>query len=430
VPSATSAQIIKILNHCAAAHLQFRTVPTLSEIIRGNADAAPVRELAVEDLLGRSPVQLEDAAVRAKLENKVVLVTGAGGSIGSELCRQIAHFNPLRIIGLDISETALFYLDRELRHDFPHLTFEPAIGSVQNVTRLTEIFGSNQISTVYHAAAYKHVPMMENHLFQAVENNVVGTFNLARVAEHFGVEDFVMISSDKAVRPTSIMGLTKRVSEILTRSLQGSTTKYVSVRFGNVLGSNGSVVPIFKQQIAAGGPVTVTHREMRRFFMTIPEAVQLVLQASTMGKGGEIFVLDMGEPVKIVDLVQNMILLSGRRPTDIQIEFTGPRSGEKLYEETTTFEEETLPTFHEKISVFAGDGVLIEDADAWMSDVRRMCGSRDLRLILFFKQLVPDYSPSAQVLESLVDFPAGAASEDESLEILRSQLRTTLPMTA
>jgi FlaA1/EpsC-like NDP-sugar epimerase len=226
------------------------------------------------------------------------------------------------------------------------------------------------------------------------------------------------------------MGLTKRVSEVLTRSLQSSTTKYVSVRFGNVLGSNGSVVPIFKQQIAAGGPVTVTHREMRRFFMTIPEAVQLVLQASTMGKGGEIFVLDMGEPVKIVDLVQNMILLSGRRPQDIEIEFTGARSGEKLYEETTTFEEETLPTFHEKISIFAGDGVLIEDTDSWMSELRRMCAARDMRLVLFFKQLVTDYSPSAQVLESLVEYPPASAGDGEQLDVLLNQLKTTLPLTA
>jgi FlaA1/EpsC-like NDP-sugar epimerase len=430
VPSATSAQIIKILNHCASARLQFRTVPTLSEIIRGNERTTPVRELAVEDLLGRTPVRLEDKAVRGKLESKVVLVTGAGGSIGSELCRQIARFNPERIIGFDVSETALFYLERELRQKFPEVKFEPVIGSVQNVARLTEVFHSHKISTVYHAAAYKHVPMMEAHLFEAVENNVVGTYNLARVAEYFNVEDFVMISSDKAVRPTSIMGLTKRVSEILTRSLQSETTKYVSVRFGNVLGSNGSVVPIFKQQIAAGGPVTVTHKEMRRFFMTIPEAVQLVLQASTMGKGGEIFVLDMGEPVKIIDLVQNMILLSGRRPQDIRIEFTGPRAGEKLYEETTTFEEETLNTFHEKISIFAGDGVLIGDTDSWMSEVRRMCAARDMRLVLFFKQLVTDYSPSAQVLESLVEYPPTSTGESETLEVLLSQLKTNLPLTA
>jgi FlaA1/EpsC-like NDP-sugar epimerase len=304
------------------------------------------------------------------------------------------------------------------------------IGSIQNVARLTEVFSTHRISTVYHAAAYKHVPMMETHLFEAVENNVIGTYNLARIAGHFEVDDFVMISSDKAVRPTSIMGLTKRVSEILTRSLQSGTTKYVSVRFGNVLGSNGSVVPIFKQQIAAGGPVTVTHREMRRFFMTIPEAVQLVLQASTMGKGGEIFVLDMGDPVKIVDLVHNMILLSGKRPEDIQIEFTGTRPGEKLYEETTTFEEETLPTYHNKISIFAGDGVLVEDPDTWMNEVRRLCEGRDIKLILLFKQLVVDYSPSSQVLENLADRPTGPTPQSETLDMLQNQLKQIFPLSA
>jgi FlaA1/EpsC-like NDP-sugar epimerase len=429
VPSATSAQIIKVLNHCASTGLQFHTVPTLSEIIRGSERIAPVRELALDDLLGRNPVRLEDAAVRSKLENKVVLVTGAGGSIGSELCRQIARFSPQRIIGMDLAETPLFFLERELRQRFPHVVFEPAIGSVQNLARLAEVFALHQISTVYHAAAYKHVPMMECHLFEAVENNVIGTYNLARVAEQFGVEDFVMISSDKAVRPTSIMGLTKRISEILTRSMQGRTTKYVSVRFGNVLGSNGSVVPIFKQQIANGGPVTVTHPEMRRFFMTIPEAVQLVLQASTMGRGGEIFVLDMGDPVKIVDLVQNMILLSGRHPGDVRIEFTGTRPGEKLYEETTTLEEEILPTFHEKISVFAGDGVLLNDVDSWMEDLRRLCDTRDMRLILLFKQLVPDYNASSHVLTSLVEQPVTA--QDEALPaMLRQQPNAGLSMSA
>ncbi|MGC1943223.1 MAG: nucleoside-diphosphate sugar epimerase/dehydratase, partial [Candidatus Acidiferrales bacterium] len=361
IPSATGPQMVKILNHCATAQLNFRTVPALAEAVTSSATLAPVREVAVEDLLGRTQISLEDANVRAKIENQAVLVTGAAGSIGSELCRQIARFGPKRLVGFDVSETGLFYLARELGATFPHVPFEPAIGSILNQTRLTELFKPHGFATVFHAAAYKHVPLMESHVFEAFQNNVLGTYNVATMAARFGVGDFVLISSDKAVRPTSVMGLTKHIAELLVSSLQNGTTKYVSVRFGNVLGSNGSVVAIFKEQIAAGGPVTITHPEMRRYFMTIPEAAQLVLQASTMGRGGEVFVLDMGQPMKIVDLAQNMILLSGRRPEDVRIEFTGVRPGEKLYEELSTLEEETLPTYHEKIRIFSGDRTRISD---------------------------------------------------------------------
>jgi FlaA1/EpsC-like NDP-sugar epimerase len=252
-------------------------------------------------------------------------------------------------------------------------------------------------STVFHAAAYKHVPMMEAHLFEAVENNVFGTRTVAQEAARHGVEEFVMISTDKAVRPTSVMGATKRLAELAVNSLQDGGTRFCSVRFGNVLGSNGSVIPIFKKQIAAGGPVTVTHPEMRRFFMTIPEAVQLVLQAASIGKGGEIFVLDMGEPVKILDLATNLILLSGLRPDeDIKIEFVGTRPGEKLYEEVAALEESTLPTSHEKIMVFGGASAL----PAFMMErLREVCASRDVGgLVLLFKELVPEYNPSVQIL--------------------------------
>jgi FlaA1/EpsC-like NDP-sugar epimerase len=248
------------------------------------------------------------------------------------------------------------------------------------------------------------VPMMETHLFEAVENNIVGTYNVAALAGEFDVDEFVMISSDKAVRPTSIMGLTKRVAEMLVSSLQAGRTKYVSVRFGNVLGSNGSVVPIFRRQIAAGGPITVTHPEMRRYFMTIPEAAQLVMQAYAMGNGGEIFVLDMGNPIKIVDLARQLILLSGLRPDeDIKIEFTGVRPGEKLYEELSTNDEETLPTYHEKIHIFTGNGAGMSDVAATMNEVKRMCAARDRSLILMLKDMVADYSPSAHVLQTLQD---------------------------
>jgi FlaA1/EpsC-like NDP-sugar epimerase len=417
IPSATGPQMVKILNHCAAANLNFRTVPALAEAVNNNASLAPIRDVAVEDLLGRTQVSLEDANVRAKLENQAVLVTGAAGSIGSELCRQIARFSPSRLVGFDVSETGLFYLGRELARSFPNVPFEPAIGSMLDQTRLTELFKSQRFSTVFHAAAYKHVPLMESHVFEAFQNNVLGTYNVAAMAARFGVGDFVLISSDKAVRPTSVMGLTKHVAELLVSSLQNGTTKYVSVRFGNVLGSNGSVVTIFKEQIAAGGPVTVTHPEMRRYFMTIPEAAQLVLQASTMGRGGEVFVLDMGQPMKIVDLAQNMILLSGRRPDDIRIEFTGVRPGEKLYEELSTLEEETLPTYHKQIRIFSGDRTRISEPSAWTEEMNRMCQRRDFRLIVVLKNLVADYNPSSHILQRLMDqSPVSEASTGVSRE--------------
>ena len=255
-------------------------------------------------------------------------------------------------------------------------------------------------SILYHAAAYKHVPMMEAHMFEALENNVFGTYTTALAAAEHGLEDFVMISTDKAVRPTSIMGVTKRLAELAVNSLQNGGTRFVSVRFGNVLGSNGSVIPLFKKQIAAGGPVTVTHPEMQRYFMTIPEASQLVLQASTMGRGGEIFVLDMGEPVKIVDLARNLILLSGLRPDeDIRIEFTGIRPGEKLYEELHTFEESTLPTRHKKVKIFAGPSLAYDEMRGPLETLRQICAVRDVtQLILQLKEIVPEYNPSSHVL--------------------------------
>jgi FlaA1/EpsC-like NDP-sugar epimerase len=271
--------------------------------------------------------------------------------------------------------------------------------------RLAEVFEKHRPSIVYHAAAYKHVPMMEAHIFEAIENNVFGTYNVAVAATEHGVKDFVMISSDKAVRPTSVMGVTKRVAELLLLALQNERTKYVAVRFGNVLGSNGSVIPIFKKQIAAGGPVTVTHPDMRRFFMTIPEACQLVLQASAIGTDGQICVLDMGEPVKIVDLARNLILLSGLKPDeDIRIEFTGMRPGEKLYEELSTLLEDTAPTAHEKIRIFVGNGMPQGDMLAWLESLRATCARRDLgRLVVALKEIAPDYSPSTHLLKRVIE---------------------------
>jgi FlaA1/EpsC-like NDP-sugar epimerase len=293
-----------------------------------------------------------------------------------------------------------------MRQRFDNVRFVPEIGSIQNPRRLAEVFQQHRPAAVFHAAAYKHVPLMESHLFEAVENNVFGTLNVAVAAKAAGVDDFVMISSDKAVRPTNIMGATKRLAELVIQMLQNGGTKFVSVRFGNVLGSNGSVVPLFKEQIAAGGPVTVTHADMRRYFMTIPEAVQLVLQASAMSRGGETFVLDMGAPVRIVDLATNLILLSGLRPgVDIQIRFSGVRPGEKLFEELSTDNEETLPTFHEKIRIFTGTAT-VDDLEERLRDMRRCCETRDYsRLVLALKEIVPEYNPSSHVLRRAFDEP-------------------------
>jgi FlaA1/EpsC-like NDP-sugar epimerase len=404
MPSATGTEMTSILKLCRDAGVSYKTVPGLAEIIEGNGLAAQIRDVAVEDLLGRNPVHLEEGQIRGSLQGKVVLVTGAAGSIGSELCRQIARFHPAGIVGFEIAESPLFEIDREMRQTFPQVPFYPEIGSIQNRARLDEVLRQYKPSVIYHAAAYKHVPLMEAHIFEAMENNVFGTYNVAVAAAEHGVEDFVMISSDKAVRPTNIMGATKRIAELLLLALQNGQTKYSAVRFGNVLGSNGSVIPIFKKQIAAGGPVTVTHPDMRRFFMTIPEACQLVLQAAVIAEGGQICVLDMGEPVKIVDLARNLILLSGLKPDeDIKIQFTGMRPGEKLYEELSTLLEDTAPTAHEKIRIYAGNGMPEGDVEMWLLCLREACETRDAgRLVVALKEIVLDYSPSTHLLKRVI----------------------------
>ena len=404
LPSATGAEMTAILKRCQEAGVAYKTVPGLAEMIESGGLASQIRDVAVEDLLGRSPVHLDESGIRAKIENKVVAVTGAAGSIGSELCRQIARFHPAAIIGYECAETPLFYIEREMLASFPETSFIPEIGDIRNPRRLAEVLGKHRPAVLYHAAAYKHVPMMESHVFEAVENNVIGTWNVATIAAECGVNDFVMISSDKAVRPANVMGATKRVAELLIHALQNGRTKYVSVRFGNVLGSNGSVIPLFKQQIAARKPVTVTHPEMRRYFMTIPEAAQLVIQASAMGKGGEIFVLDMGQPVRIVDLARNLILLSGLQPDkDIPIEFSGVRPGEKLSEELAHQDEETLATFHQKIRILAGSGLPEHGMSERVERFRQLCAARDLpAIILELKDLIPEYNPSTHLLRQVM----------------------------
>ena len=403
VPGATGPQMTAILEHCHNAGVAYKTIPALADVIESAGLVSQIRNVAVEDLLGRNPIQLDQTEISDRIEGKVVVVTGVAGSIGSELCRQIARFHPAGIVGFECAESPLFYLEREINETFPEVPFHPEIGDIRDLQRLHEVFAQYQPSILYHAAAYKHVPMMESHAFEAVENNVIGTCNVALAAAQHHIADFVMISSDKAVRPTSVMGATKRIAELLINRLKVEGTNYVSVRFGNVLGSNGSVIPIFKQQIAARKPLTITHPDMRRYFMTIPEAAQLVLQASTMGHGGEIFVLDMGEPVRIVDLARNLILLSGLRPDiDIPIQYTGVRPGEKLYEELAHMEEETLPTYHPKIKIFAHSGAEQPIVET-IQQLRFFCSTRDLPgLILQMKSLVPDYNPSAQILQRVI----------------------------
>jgi FlaA1/EpsC-like NDP-sugar epimerase len=416
IPSATGVEMTRILELCHTAGVEYKTVPGLGEVVEECGLVGQIREVAVEDLLGRNPVRLEVSRIRDELKGKVVLVTGAAGSIGSELCRQIARFQPAGIVGFEIAESPLFEIDREMKQRFPQVPFYPEIGNVQNRARLDDVLCQYRPTILYHAAAYKHVPLMETHIFEAVENNVFGTYNLAISAMKHGVEDFVLISSDKAVRPTNIMGTTKRVAELILLALQNGRTRYVAVRFGNVLGSNGSVIPIFKKQIAAGGPVTVTHPEMRRFFMTIPEACQLVLQASAVATGGQICVLDMGQPVKIVDLARNLILLSGLKPEkDIKIQFTGTRPGEKLYEELSTLLENTIPTEHEKVRIFVGNGVPEGNVHRWLDELRDLCAARDTgRLMVALKEVVLDYSPSADLLRRVVE----AKDRDPRISVL------------
>jgi FlaA1/EpsC-like NDP-sugar epimerase len=427
IPSATGEEMTRILELCHSAAVECKTVPGLGDIIEGGGLAGQIRDVAVEDLLGRTPVRLEEEGIRATLQNKTVFVTGAAGSIGSELCRQIARFSPAGIIGFDSAESPLFEIDREMRESFPNIPFHAEIGSIQHRARLCELFGQHKPAVVYHAAAYKHVPLMETHVFEAIENNVFGTLNLAEIAKQFGVQILVMISSDKAVRPTNIMGASKRVAELILLSLQNGGTQFVAVRFGNVLGSNGSVIPIFKKQIASGGPVTVTHPEMRRFFMTIPEACQLVLQASAIGEGGQICVLDMGSPVKIVDLARKLILLSGLKPDEeIKIQFTGTRPGEKLYEELSSLLEDTIPTKHDKVRIFVGSGLPENDMSGWLESLRSICETRDIgRLVVALKEAVHDYNPSTELLKRIIKINDGAANavqndrEDVAIELLK-----------
>jgi FlaA1/EpsC-like NDP-sugar epimerase len=353
IPSATGQQMRRIVDLCKSTGVRFRTIPGIDHLIDGRVTVNQLRNVEIEDLLGRDPVELETDTISAAMQGHVVMVTGAGGSIGSELCRQVCRFQPSALLLVERAENNLFHIHRELLAKYPDVRLVPCVADVGDELRMTELFSTHRPTVVLHAAAHKHVPMMEWNPGEAVKNNVVGTKTLADLSDRYGVQRFVMISTDKAVNPTSVMGVSKRVAEIYVQALsERSRTRFVTVRFGNVLGSAGSVIPIFQEQIANGGPVTVTHPEMTRYFMTIPEASQLVLQAGTMGDGGEIFILDMGEPVRIADLARDLITLSGLEPdVDVEIRYTGVRPGEKLFEELSVDSENTDKTRHPKIFV-------------------------------------------------------------------------------
>jgi FlaA1/EpsC-like NDP-sugar epimerase len=410
MPSATGRQIRSAVHKGRSAGVPCRIVPGLGELISGKLHFENGHEISVTDLLGREPVHLDPANVRRAVSGRAVLVTGAAGSIGSELCNQLAQLAPSELIALDQAESGLFSLEAELRDRYPGLSLSPEIGDIRDTRRMEEIVVEHRVYSIFHAAAYKHVPVMERHACEAVSNNVIGTWNLAQTAWRCNVSRFLMISTDKAVNPSSVMGLTKRVAELIVTASRptvgrGTGTRFVCVRFGNVLVSNGSVVPIFKKQIAAGGPVTVTHPDMRRYFMTVQEASQLVLEASALGKGSEIFMLDMGRPVKIVDLARKMIQLRGLVPDeDVEIRFVGVRPGEKLFEELALGAESLLPTSHDKIRIFQCRQLTFRELAPWVAELQHLLWRRDPDAVLsHLRVLVPEYQPMADQAPASVE---------------------------
>ena len=402
VPSASAKDLRQIRTLIGDPAVRLKAVPAMAEMLDETLGLRQVREVRVEDLLGRKPVVLDVGAIRRELHGYTVLVTGGGGSIGRELARQLVGLKPSRMVLVDRSENNLFHIQMELRTLAPDQDVDYCIADIQDETRMREVLEDCRPRVIYHAAAYKHVPMMEFNPLEAVGNNVFGTRQMAILAQEVGVSKFVLISTDKAVNPRSIMGKTKRLAELIIQARNGGATRFLSVRFGNVLGSDGSVVPIFRRQIESGGPVTVTHAEATRYFMTIPEAVQLVMQAGTMGQGGEIFMLDMGEPVRIVDLARNLIELSGLRPNvDIDILFTGLRPGEKLHEELSLEGEQTCPTTHDKIVALAGNAGDLEALSGHIDRLQVAWRERDARAATKMLSSIADtFEPS---LDAAVD---------------------------
>jgi FlaA1/EpsC-like NDP-sugar epimerase len=414
MPNVSAAQRRRAAELAGAAGLTVLTVPAMADVLSGKVSVSQVRKVELEDLLGRDPIQLDDEGLHRLLTGRRVLVTGAGGSIGSELCRQIAHYAPARLVFFEQSEFALYRIEQEFVSVFPEIGIACVVGDVKDEASLAAAFAAHRPEVVFHAAAYKHVPLMENeNAWQALRNNVLGTWCVARAAMAAGVGKFVMVSTDKAVNPTNVMGASKRLAEMVCQALQegrdadgmkpdlrepgrsglSPTTHFVTVRFGNVLGSSGSVIPRFREQIARGGPVTVTHPDIIRYFMLIPEAAQLVLQAGLMGRGGEIYVLDMGEPVKIVDLARDMIRLSGYTEEEIRIVFTGLRPGEKLFEELLADGEHTLTTPHPKLRIARAQAALSGEAMAALMEWLQGTSQDEQAVKQRLAQLVPEYQP-------------------------------------
>ena len=392
----------KILEICQETGVKTRVLPTTEEVITKHGAMNSLRDVQIEDLLGREPVHLDNKNINSLIKNKTVLVTGGGGSIGSELCRQIVKYDPKRLVILDIYENNLYDIEMELRAEYPKLNLEAIVASVRDKARLNNVFETYKPEIVFHAAAHKHVPLMEKSPLEAIKNNVFGTYNVVNCADEYGVEKFVLSSTDKAVNPTNIMGASKRVCEMIVQAKNKvSNTEYAAVRFGNVLGSNGSVIPLFKKQIERGGPVTVTHKDITRFFMTIPEAVQLILQAVTYAKGGEIFVLDMGEPVKIYDLAVSLIKLLGYEPNvDIPIEITGLRPGEKLYEEILMSEEGLTSTKHNKIFITEPMSITMEELEEKLEKLKELLKlekDENSEVKRYIKEIVPTFKEPEEV---------------------------------
>jgi len=396
-----------VIERCLRIGIQVVTAPTPDKWLSGTIGESQIKNLKIEDLLQRKPIEIDNAKVKADLFDRVVLVTGAAGSIGSEIVRQVMTYHPRLLILCDQAESPLHDMQLEVEENFPDINCEIVIADVRNAQRMEKLFRQLRPQVVYHAAAYKHVPLMENNPYEAVSTNIKGTRIVADLSVQYGVEKFVMISTDKAVNPTNVMGTSKRIAEIYTQSLNNAhfnkNTRFITTRFGNVLGSNGSVIPRFRAQIEKGGPITVTHPEITRYFMTIPEAVQLVLEAGTMGQGGEIFVFDMGKPVKIVNLARKMIKLAGYEPgTDIDIVYTGLRPGEKLYEELLNSEELTLPTHHEKISIARVINHNYVDATLEIDKLLELSkGSDNMELVKQMKAIVPEYLSKNSPFEEL-----------------------------